>query len=224
MQGVRRTLSSAIPSYLLNVPQVEVTTLPNGVRVASQVQFYCRSCQQGGYGQTSSFGVFIDTGSRYETKEKNGVAHYVEHLTFKGTNRRSRIDIEKEIENIGAHLNAFLFIIVFTNRYTSREQTVYYSSCFNKDIGQVMDLLGDILLHSKYLFAFAFHTDLIQLQLMQKDGQSFSKLKMSSRTNMKLYLIFFMKLLMTAVVWHTLFLDPRRIYRGIYSFYVMNQN
>lgn len=50
--------------------------------------------------------MFIDTGSRYETKEKNGVAHYVEHLSFKGTQRRSRIDIEKGIENMGAHLNA----------------------------------------------------------------------------------------------------------------------
>lgn len=168
--------------------------------------------------------MFIDTGSRYETKEKNGVAHYVEHLTFKGTNRRSRIDIEKEIENIGAHLNAFSFIIVFTNRYTSREQTVYYSSCFNKDIGQVMDLLGDILLHSKYLFVPAFHTDLIQLQLMQKDVQSFSKLKMSSKTNMKLYLIFFMKLLMMVVVWLTPFLDLRRIFRGIHSLCVVYQN
>lgn len=51
--------------------------------------------------------MFIDTGSRYETKEKNGVAHYVEHLSFKGTQRRSRINIEMEIENIGAHLNAY---------------------------------------------------------------------------------------------------------------------
>ena len=78
------------------------------------------------------------------------MAHFVEHLTFKGTNRRSRTDIEKEIEDIGAHLNAYSFILFLYFSYTSREQTVYYSSCFNKDIGQVMDLLGDILLHSKY--------------------------------------------------------------------------
>ncbi|KAK8811755.1 hypothetical protein WA538_000540, partial [Blastocystis sp. DL] len=127
---IKRALSTQIPGYLLNIPATEVTTLPNGVRVASQ----------GGYGQTSSVGIFIDTGSRYETKEKNGVAHYVEHLSFKGTQRRSRVDIEKEIENMGAHLNA----------YTSREQTVYYSRCFNKDLGQTMDILSDILLHSKF--------------------------------------------------------------------------
>ena len=82
------------------------------------------------------------------------MAHFVEHLTFKGTNRRSRIDIEKEIEDIGAHLNAYSIIFSFYFSYTSREQTVYYSSCFNKDIGQVMDLLGDILLHSKYFSFF----------------------------------------------------------------------
>ena len=68
------------------------------------------SDSKGGYGQTSSVGIFSDTGSRYETKEKNGVAHYVEHLSFKGTQRRSRIDIEKDIENIGAHLNAYIVI------------------------------------------------------------------------------------------------------------------
>ena len=93
--------------------------------------------------------MFIDTGSRYETKEKNGVAHYVEHLSFKGTQRRSRVNIEKEIENMGAHLNAWGSRGGLTRRYTSREQTVYYSRCFNKDIGEVMDILSDILLHSK---------------------------------------------------------------------------
>ena len=68
------------------------------------------------------------------------MAHFLEHLSFKGTEKRSRIDIEKEVEDMGAHLNA----------YTSREQTVYYSRCFNKDIGHAMDILSDILLHSNY--------------------------------------------------------------------------
>lgn len=113
--------------------------------------------------------MFIDTGSRYETQEKNGVAHFVEHLTFKGTNRRSRIDIEKEIENMGAQLNAYSFFSFLTYRYTSREQTVYYSSCFNKDIGQVMDLLGDILLHSKYSMFIPLRIDLTQQLSIPKD-------------------------------------------------------
>lgn len=96
-------------------------------------------------------GVFIDTGSRYETPEKNGVAHYVEHLSFKGTARRSRTDIELDIENIGAHMNAYgLFAFgCFTRRYTSREQTVYYTRSFSSDVDKTMDILSDVLLHSK---------------------------------------------------------------------------
>ena len=84
--------------------------------------------------------------------ERNGVAHYVEHLNFKGTNRRTRHDIEMEIENLGASLNAYfdlLHAIRMMHSYTSREQTVYYSGCFKKDAGQVIDLMGDILLNSK---------------------------------------------------------------------------
>lgn len=52
-------------------------------------------------------GVFIDAGSRYENDANNGVAHFLEHLAFKGTERRSRVDIEKEVEDMGAHLNAY---------------------------------------------------------------------------------------------------------------------
>lgn len=57
-------------------------------------------------------GVWIDAGSRYETAENNGAAHFLEHLAFKGTKRRTQQDLEVQIENMGMHLNA----------YTSREQ------------------------------------------------------------------------------------------------------
>lgn len=62
-------------------------------------------------------GVFIDAGSRYETAENNGTAHFLEHMTFKGTSRVSQYELEVEFENMGGHLNA----------YTSREHTVYYA-------------------------------------------------------------------------------------------------
>jgi mitochondrial-processing peptidase subunit beta len=78
-------------------------------------------------------------GSRYETAENNGAAHFLEHLAFKGTKRRSQTGLEVEIENMGAHLNA----------YTSREQTVYFAKCFKQDIEKSMDILSDILLHSE---------------------------------------------------------------------------
>lgn len=62
-------------------------------------------------------GVFIDAGSRYESAETNGTAHFLEHMTFKGTSRMSQQALEVEVENMGGHLNA----------YTSRENTVYYA-------------------------------------------------------------------------------------------------
>ena len=71
-------------------------------------------------------GLWIDAGSRFENEKNNGVAHFLEHMAFKGTKKRSQTDLELEVENMGAHLNA----------YTSREQTVYYAKCFSKDLGK----------------------------------------------------------------------------------------
>lgn len=85
-----------------------MTTLPNGMRVATETHPYA---------QTATVGVWIDAGSRYESRETNGTAHFLEHLAFKGTNRRSVKQLEVEIENMGGHLNA----------YTSREHTCYYA-------------------------------------------------------------------------------------------------
>uniref|UniRef100_A0A7S2V5V4 Mitochondrial-processing peptidase subunit beta n=1 Tax=Fibrocapsa japonica TaxID=94617 RepID=A0A7S2V5V4_9STRA len=117
------------PYYLLNTPATEVTTLPSGLRVASH------TC----HGETASVGVWIDAGSRYETAQNNGAAHFLEHMFFKGTGKRSQMELEVEIENMGAHLNA----------YTSREQTVYYAKVFNKDVDKGLDILSDILQRSK---------------------------------------------------------------------------
>lgn len=66
----------------------------------------------------------MDVGSRFESEANNGVAHFLEHMAFKGTGSRSQFDIELEVENKGGHLNA----------YTSREMTVYYAKCFSKDL------------------------------------------------------------------------------------------
>ena len=122
--------ASSFPSWMLEAPASEVTTLSNGLRVASE----------GGHGETATVGVWIDAGSRYETAANNGVAHFLEHMAFKGTSKRSQHELEVEIENMGAHLNA----------YTSREQTVYYAKVFKDDIAQSMDILSDILLNSVY--------------------------------------------------------------------------
>ncbi|KAH7973535.1 hypothetical protein HPB49_002136 [Dermacentor silvarum] len=106
--------ASSFSQTLVNVPETVVTTLDNGLRVATE--------DSGN--PTCTVGVWIDAGSRYETEKNNGVAHFLEHMAFKGTSKRSQIDLELEVENMGAHLNA----------YTSREQTVYYAKCLSKDM------------------------------------------------------------------------------------------
>ncbi|KAL1861164.1 Mitochondrial-processing peptidase subunit beta [Paecilomyces lecythidis] len=106
------------------------TTLTNGLTIATEYSPWA---------QTSTVGVWIDAGSRAETDKTNGTAHFLEHLAFKGTNKRSQHQLELEIENMGGHLNA----------YTSRENTVYYAKSFNSDVPKAVDILADILQNSK---------------------------------------------------------------------------
>merc|ERR1711871_733775 len=115
-------------SSIMNAPITEVTKLSSGVRVASETA----------HGETATVGVWIDAGSRYETARNNGAAHFLEHMAFKGTSKRTQRQLEVEIENIGGHLNA----------YTSREQTVYYANVFKQDVPQALDILSDILQNS----------------------------------------------------------------------------
>lgn len=88
---------------------------------------------------TCTVGLWIDVGSRYETANNNGVAHFLEHMFFKGTQKRSRNQLELEVENMGAHLNA----------YTSRETTVFYAKCLSKDVEKAIEILSDIVQNSK---------------------------------------------------------------------------
>ncbi|KAF9048128.1 hypothetical protein BDZ89DRAFT_1099199 [Hymenopellis radicata] len=111
-------------------PLTEISTLSNGLTVATESQ---------PHSQTATVGVWIDAGSRAETDKTNGTAHFLEHMAFKGTGRRAQQALEIEVENIGAHLNA----------YTSREQTVYYAKSFSKDVPVAVDLISDILQNSK---------------------------------------------------------------------------
>ncbi|KAJ5581737.1 hypothetical protein N7535_000357 [Penicillium sp. DV-2018c] len=126
IQPVKRGFASpvALPST------TQSTTLSNGFTIATDYSPWA---------QTSTVGVWIDAGSRAETDKTNGTAHFLEHLAFKGTNKRSQHQLELEIENMGAHLNA----------YTSRENTVYYAKAFNNDVPKAVDILADILQNSK---------------------------------------------------------------------------
>ncbi|KAF9066837.1 mitochondrial processing peptidase beta subunit [Rhodocollybia butyracea] len=111
-------------------PFTEISTLSNGLTIATESQPHA---------QTATVGVWIDAGSRAETDKTNGTAHFLEHMAFKGTGRRSQHALELEVENMGAHLNA----------YTSREQTVYYAKSFSKDVPAAVDIISDILQNSK---------------------------------------------------------------------------
>ena len=110
---------------------VEESVLANGLRVISEARADVT---------TAAVGIWVDAGGRYETPAQNGIAHMLEHMAFKGTARRSALDIAVEIENVGGHLNA----------YTSREQTAYYARVLGADVALAVDLLADILQHSSF--------------------------------------------------------------------------
>ena len=109
----------------------QVSTLANGLRVATdQIETV----------ESVSLGIWIDVGTRHEPPELNGVAHFLEHMAFKGTERRSARAIAEEIEAVGGHVNA----------YTSRESTAYYAKVLKEDVSLALDILGDILQHSTF--------------------------------------------------------------------------
>jgi predicted Zn-dependent peptidase len=110
---------------------LRVTRLENGMRVLTDAMASVESV---------SLGVWVDVGTRHEPAEINGVAHLLEHMAFKGTERRSALDIASEIEAVGGHLNA----------YTSREHTAYYAKVLKENTPLAVDILGDILQHSVF--------------------------------------------------------------------------
>lgn len=85
--------------------------------------------------QTSSLGIFLKTGSRYETKNIRGIAHFLEHLLFKGSKKYTHKKIKREIEGRGGSLNGF----------TSQEVTAYYTHFLNKNLKPTLDILVDMV-------------------------------------------------------------------------------
>ena len=110
---------------------VGLATLPNGLRIVTdRIDTVA----------TVSLGLWVDVGTRHEPAKVNGVAHFLEHMAFKGTKRRSALAIAEEIEAVGGHLNA----------YTSRESTAYYAKVLKEDVGLALDILADILQYSTF--------------------------------------------------------------------------
>ena len=107
------------------------TTLKNGVRVVSQRVEHMH---------TVTTGIWVANGTRHELPEHNGVAHFIEHMLFKGTGRRSARQISREIDSMGGILNAF----------TGHEYVCYYAKVLAKFMPGAVDLLADIFLHSTF--------------------------------------------------------------------------
>jgi predicted Zn-dependent peptidase len=110
---------------------IQLTRLPSGLTVVTERMDRV---------ETVSFGAYVAAGSRNEQAEENGVSHFLEHMAFKGTERRSAADIAEEIEAVGGHINA----------YTAREQTAYYVKVLKEDTALAADIIGDILTHSTF--------------------------------------------------------------------------
>ncbi|WVQ79722.1 mitochondrial-processing peptidase subunit beta [Cryptococcus sp. DSM 104549] len=128
--SLARSLATARPVSVSSDPVTKTSVLSNGLSVSTETIPGA---------STSTVGLWIDAGSRADAANASGTAHFLEHLAFKGTKSRSQTQLELEVENLGAHLNA----------YTSREQTVYYAKAFDKDVPQAVDILSDILQNSK---------------------------------------------------------------------------
>ena len=87
-----------------------------------------------------SFGLWIGTGSRYETQQKNGISHFIEHMLFKGTETKTAKDIAMTIENVGGQINAF----------TGKECTCFYTKTLDEDLETSMELISDMLFRSRF--------------------------------------------------------------------------
>jgi len=110
---------------------INKTVLNNGIRVISEKIPHSYSV---------TIGIWVTNGSRHERQESNGVAHFIEHLLFKGTKRRNALDISREIDSVGGVLNAF----------TSREFVCYYAKVLDSFLPKAVDLLVDIFLDSQF--------------------------------------------------------------------------
>ncbi len=105
--------------------------LDNGLRVVTERIPSVRS---------ASIGIWVDVGSRDEQAGEEGLSHFIEHMVFKGTRRRSAEAISREIDALGGELNAF----------TSREGTTFYAKVLDEHVGEGIDLLADIFHHSRF--------------------------------------------------------------------------
>lgn len=110
---------------------LQISTLANGLRVVTSSRPQTESV---------TLGIWVNTGSACEKEEINGISHFLEHMVFKGTEKRSSLQISEEFEDVGGQSNA----------YTSREFTAFYAKMLKDDVELAIDILSDIVLHSNF--------------------------------------------------------------------------
>lgn len=110
---------------------VTINTLSNGVRVVLEEIPYVRSI---------SLGIWVKNGSANESKELSGISHFIEHMMFKGTYKRSAKDIAEEMDSVGGQINA----------YTTKEYTCYHTRTLDKHFHIAFDIISDMFLNSKF--------------------------------------------------------------------------
>ncbi len=109
----------------------EITTLENGIRVITETVNHV---------QFMSMGFWVGVGSRYETERQWGITHFIEHMLFKGTDKRTAEQISGAVDAVGGQLNAF----------TSKENTCYYIKTLTEDFPLAVDVLSDMFLNSRF--------------------------------------------------------------------------
>ena len=120
-----------VSAYGPILPMIVREVFPNGVRLITETMDHVRSV---------SVGVWLTRGSRHEPIEHGGIAHFVEHMLFKGTATRSAEDIAQQVDSLGGHLDAF----------TSKEYAGYYIKVLDEHLPTALDVLSDLVLHPAF--------------------------------------------------------------------------
>jgi len=117
-----------MPAAVQTATEITISTLSNGVRLITESIPHVRSV---------AVGIWMGTGSRQESPEQNGITHFIEHMLFKGTSRRSAEEIARQVDSIGGHLDAF----------TAKEMVSYNAKVVDEHLPLVLDILSDMVLN-----------------------------------------------------------------------------
>src|SRR6476660_7059237 len=116
---------------ITNLRDISRTCLPNGIRIITETVPHVRSV---------SIGVWVGTGARRETVPQNGISHFIEHMLFKGTGKRSAEEIAREADSTGGNLDA----------YTAKELVSYNIKVLDEHLPTAFDLLADLVLNPRF--------------------------------------------------------------------------